>query len=71
MTVKRKAAEIDCSDPVGRFKKLTGKAIKHFDVRADGRKVVVTEKQNSIIFAENRAGLFVMLHRRIWIGRLS
>jgi hypothetical protein len=60
-SLKRKAAEIDCSDPVGRFKKLAGKAVKHFDVKADGRKVVVTEKQNSITFAENRAGVFVML----------
>ena len=53
--------EIDCNDPVVRFRKIAGKAIKHFDVRAEGRKVIVTEKQNSITFAENRAGVFVML----------
>lgn len=59
--LKRKAAEIDCGDPVGRFREIAGKAMKHFDARADGRKVIVTEKQNSISFAENRAGVFVML----------
>lgn len=59
--LKRKASEIDCKDPVGRFRKLAGKAIKHFDVKADGKKVIVTEKQKSISFAENRAGVFVML----------
>ncbi len=59
--LKRKAAEIECKDPVARFKKMAGRAIRHFDVQADGRKVVVREKQNSISFAENRAGVFVML----------
>ena len=59
--LKRKASQIECKDPVGRFRKLAGKAIKHFDVKADGKKVIVTEKQNSISFAENRAGVFVML----------
>lgn len=59
--LKRKAAEIECKDPVAKFKKMAGRAIRHFDVQADGRKVVVREKQNSISFAENRAGVFVML----------
>ena len=59
--LKRKAAEIDCKDPVAKFKKIAGKAIRHFDVQANGRKVIVKEKQNSITFAENRAGVFVML----------
>ena len=59
--IKRKAAEIECRDPVGRFRKIAGKAAKHFDVRAEGNKVVVTEKQNSLSFVENRAGVFVML----------
>ena len=59
--LKKKAAEIECKDPVARFKKIAGKAAKHFDIEADGRKVIVREKQNSISFAENRAGLFVML----------
>ena len=59
--LKRKAAEIECKDPVARFKKIAGKAIKHFDVQADGKKVIVKEKQNSVSFAENRAGVFVML----------
>ena len=59
--LKRKAADINCKDPVARFKKIAGKAIRHFDVQANGRKVIVKEKQNSITFAENRAGVFVML----------
>ena len=59
--LKRKASEIECRDPVERFRKLAGKAVRHFDVKADGRKVIVTEKQNSISFAENRAGVFVMI----------
>ena len=32
-----------------------------FSVRADGRKVVVTLKNNSMTFSENRAGMFIML----------
>jgi len=59
--LKKKASEIDCKDPAAKFKKIAGKAIRHFDVQADGRKVIVSEKQNSITFAENRAGVFVML----------
>lgn len=59
--LKRKAAEIECRDPVARFRKIAGKAVKHFDVQADGKRVIVKEKQNSISFAENRAGIFVML----------
>ena len=59
--LKRKAAEIECKDPVARFKKMAGRAIRHFDVQADGKKAIVREKQNSISFAENRAGVFVML----------
>ena len=39
--LKRKAAEIECKDPVARFKKIAGKAIKHFDVQADGKKAIV------------------------------
>ena len=59
--LKRKASEIECKDPVARFRKIAGKAIKHFDVQADGKKVIVKEKQNSISFTENRAGVFIML----------
>jgi len=60
-SLKEKAAKIDSPDPVRAFRIMAGKAVKHFDVIADGRRAVVTEKQNSLTFVDNRAGLFVML----------
>lgn len=59
--LKKKASEIDSKDPVAAFRKIAGKAAKHFEISADGRKAVVKEKRNSKSFEENRAGLFVML----------
>lgn len=59
--LKAEAAKIDSKNPVAEFKRIAGKAQKYFDIEADGRKVVVTEKKNSRSFEENRAGLFVML----------
>ena len=57
-----KAAEkIDSKDPEAEFRRLAGKAIRHFDVEAEGRKVKVSVKPKSASFEENRAGLFVML----------
>ncbi len=55
------ADKIDSKNPVAEFRKLAGKAVKHFDVEADGRKVKVTVRPKSASFEENRAGLFVML----------
>lgn len=55
------AKTIDSKDPVSAFKKKAGKAIKHFNVRAEGKKAIVTIKPNSASFEENRAGLFIML----------
>ncbi len=55
------AEKIDAADPVAAFKKKAGKAIRHFNVTANGRKVVVSVKKNSASFEENRAGIFVML----------
>ena len=43
------------------FKKLAGKAAKYFDIRAEGRKVILTEKKNARAFNDNHAGMFVML----------
>jgi hypothetical protein len=59
--LKRKAEKIDAKDPEAEFRKTAGKAARYFDIEADGRKVAVTEKKNSLSFLENRAGLFVML----------
>ncbi len=36
-------------------------AIRHFDVWADGKKLIVKEKQNSVTLSENRAEVYVML----------
>jgi hypothetical protein len=60
-SLKEKALKIDAKDPIGEFKRIAGTAAKHFVIEKNGRKVIVTEKQNSLSFAENRAGLFVML----------
>ena len=59
--LKEFASTIDSPNPVEVFKKRAGKAFKHFDVVRNDRKLNVTEKKNSKTFAENRAGLFVML----------
>lgn len=59
--LKKKAATIDCRDPEAEFKRFAGAAAKHFDLYPDGRKITVKEKQNSLSFVKNRAGLFVML----------
>lgn len=57
-----KAAEkIDSKDPEAEFRRLAGKAVRHFDVEVEGRKVKVSVKPKSASFEENRAGLFVML----------
>ena len=42
------------------FKKRAGMAAKYFDIRAEGRKVILTEKKNVRTFNDNRAGTFVM-----------
>lgn len=55
------ARNMDEADPVMVFKKRAGKAAKYFDIRADGRKVILTEKQNARTFNDNRAGMLVML----------
>ena len=60
-SLKEKASQIDAKDPVNEFRKIAGKAVDHFTVEQNGRNVTVTEKQNSLSFAENRAGMFVML----------
>jgi len=60
-SLKEKASQIDAKDPVNEFRKIAGKAVNHFTVEQNGRNVTVTEKQNSLSFAENRAGMFVML----------
>lgn len=52
---------IDAKDPVKVFRTKAGKAAKHFDFEADGRKLKISVKQNSESFETNRAGLFVML----------
>ncbi|MBQ7702374.1 MAG: transposase [Candidatus Methanomethylophilaceae archaeon] len=57
----KKASEIDCKDPVARFRRIAGKAFRHFEVEADGHKVIVKEKKKSKSFQENRAGLFILL----------
>lgn len=57
----RHAETINAKDPVAAFRKKAGKAVKHFDVEAEGRKLRISVKQNSESFENNRAGLFVML----------
>ena len=52
---------IDSKDPMREFTRITGKAKKYFDAEADGRKLRFSVKNNAMSFAENRAGLFVML----------
>jgi hypothetical protein len=60
-SLKEKASKIDSKDPVTEFKRIAGMAVKHFTIEQNGRKVIVTEKKNSLSFEENRAGMFVML----------
>ena len=55
------AKTIDAKDPVAEFRKKAGKAVRHFNVEADGRKAIVTQRPKSASFEQNRAGLFVML----------
>ena len=69
-----KAAEkIDSKDPEAEFRRLAGKAIRHFDVEAEGRKVKVSVKPKSASFEENRAGLFVMLTSEgvTWVAMMT
>ena len=54
------ARNIDES-PVRAFKKRAGKAAKYFDIRADERKVALTERNNARSFSDNRASILVML----------
>ena len=51
---------MDESNPIKAFKKRASKAAKYFDIKADSRKVVLTEKQNARTYNENRTGMFVM-----------
>ena len=55
------ARNMDSANPVRDFKKRAGKAAKYFTIKADGRKVSLTEKNNARSFSDNRAGIFVML----------
>ena len=55
------ARNMDEADPVKAFRKRAGKAARYFDVKKDGRKVVLSEKKNARSFSDNRAGMFVML----------
>ena len=55
------ARNMDEANPVRAFRNHAGKAAKYFEIRAEGRKVVLTEKQNARTFNDNRAGMFVML----------
>jgi hypothetical protein len=59
--IMKKAAKIDCAHPVKEFNRIAGKMASKFSVRADGRKVIVSVKNNSMTFSENRAGMFIML----------
>ena len=59
--IMKKAAKIDCAHPVKEFKRIAGRMASKFAVRADGRRVVVSLKNNSMTFSENRAGMFIML----------
>ena len=59
--LKKKAATIECKDPEAEFKRFAGAAAKHFDLFPDGKRITVKEKQNSLSFVKNRAGLFIML----------
>ena len=60
-SLKAAAEKIDAKDPVAEFRRKAGKAFRHFNVEADGRKVKVSVKPKSATFEDNRAGLFVML----------
>ena len=55
------ARNMDSPQPVKAFKKRAGKAAKYFEITADGRKVILTEKKNARSFSDNRAGMFVMI----------
>ncbi len=60
-SLKEYARNMDEADPVKAFKERAGKAVKYFDIKADGRKVVLEKKKNALAFSDNRAGMFVML----------
>lgn len=60
-SLREYARNMDEADPVRAFRKRAGKAAKYFDIEADGRKVVLTERKNARSFSDNRAGMFVML----------
>jgi len=55
------ARTMDEANPVKAFRKRAGKAARFFDIQADGRKVLLTERKNARTFNDNRAGMFVML----------
>jgi len=55
------AKTINDKDPVAEFKKKACKAVKHFNVEVDGRKVKVTQRPKSASYEQNRAGLFAIL----------
>ncbi len=61
MDLLKRAKNIDSPRPVEVFKAMAGNAFRYFDVRADGRKVVVERKKKSAAYKENRAGMFIML----------
>ena len=56
-----RAGRIDSDHPVEVFNKLAGKAVKYFEVKADGRKVEVELKNNAETFFRNRAGMFILV----------
>lgn len=58
------AENMDEADPLNAFRKRAGRAIKYFDIRQEGRKVILTVKKNARSFSDNRAGMFVMLCSR-------
>ncbi len=55
------ARNMDEADPVKAFKNRAGKAAKYFEIKADGRKVVLERRKNALAFNDNRAGMFIML----------
>lgn len=54
------ASNMDEADPVRAFKKRAGKAVKYFEIEADGRKVKLEKRKNAHTYSDNRAGLFIM-----------
>ena len=55
------ARNMDAADPVKDFKKRAGKAVKYFEIKADGRNVALERRKNARSFSDNRAGMFIML----------